>query len=309
MATFSNLSTIDNLSNSLPISDSNPTTKKYWCHLCQKEFEKQYIPNKDVTCCFCNKTFCEQLETEDITNLSHPSNFHPFILSPPSPPPTGRVTTNYLQRRRHRIVEHIGSSRGSMGGIRRQRYNRNLLDFIMNFAMIQNYNDDFDNIINQIMINDTNKYGNPPAAKNAIEKLEKIKISKEKLKELGIENSCAVCKEEFIIDEECLLMPCKHHFHGECLLPWLKERNSCPVCRYELPTDDEDFEERKKQKLNRAINNNNSNIRNNSSSTINTINSNIINLNENQSQATDHDLIITTTNNSPTLSSNNNNNH
>ena len=61
-------------------------------------------------------------------------------------------------------------------------------------------------------------------------------------------------KDEFAQGESCLIMPCKHHFHKECLIPWLKERNSCPVCRFELPTDDEDFENRKR---NRGSNTNN----------------------------------------------------
>ena len=106
-------------------------------------------------------------------------------------------------------------------------------------------------------MNDNNRYGNPPASQNAVDKLKRCNINEQKLKEFGFENSCPVCKDEFVINEECLLMPCEHHFHKNCLIPWLKERNSCPVCRFELPTDDEDFERRKKEKLNNNNSNNN----------------------------------------------------
>ena len=131
--------------------------------------------------------------------------------------------------------------------------------------IFQNNNNYLDYIINQLMINDTNNYGNPPAAKKEVEKLKKLKITEEKLKEFGIENTCAVCKDEFKIGEDCLLMPCNHQFHDNCIMPWLNKRNSCPVCRYELPTDDKDFEEMKKLKSNR-INNNASNVDNENSS-------------------------------------------
>ena len=233
-----------------------PQMKKYWCHLCKKEFSHIY-ENDDIKCTFCGKTFCEIIENEDTSNSSHPINFEPFILN----------NSNSQNNLNNSQNENGGNQRHNINSLNRRAENlrnraNHIVELLTNYIFIQNNNDNIDNIISHIMLHDTNKYGNPPAAKKAIENLKKYKINEEKIKEFGFENSCAVCKDEFNIGEECLSMPCNHNFHKDCIIPWLNERNSCPVCRYELPTDDKDFEKMKKRKLKNenninGINNNN----------------------------------------------------
>ncbi|PKA64993.1 E3 ubiquitin-protein ligase RING1-like [Apostasia shenzhenica] len=46
---------------------------------------------------------------------------------------------------------------------------------------------------------------------------------------------CAICGEEIASGGA---MPCGHSFHWGCILQWLRMRNTCPCCRFELPTDD-----------------------------------------------------------------------
>jgi E3 ubiquitin-protein ligase RNF115/126 len=45
---------------------------------------------------------------------------------------------------------------------------------------------------------------------------------------------CAVCKDDFEEEQEIITLPCRHAFHDECIVPWLKVNGTCPVCRFEL---------------------------------------------------------------------------
>lgn len=97
-------------------------------------------------------------------------------------------------------------------------------------------------MIEQLAENDPNRYGTPPASKSAVQAMPTIKVDEAMLKsDLA---QCAVCKDDFERGTVVKQMPCKHVYHDDCILPWLELHNSCPVCRYELPTDDADYESR-----------------------------------------------------------------
>ncbi|XP_017773160.1 PREDICTED: E3 ubiquitin-protein ligase RNF181 [Nicrophorus vespilloides] len=85
----------------------------------------------------------------------------------------------------------------------------------------------------------------PPASASVVENLPVITIE-EKGKE------CIICLKEFEVGSKGMQMPCKHTYHTECILHWLSKTNSCPLCREELPTDDQFYEEYRKMKKREA---------------------------------------------------------
>ncbi|XP_047322519.1 E3 ubiquitin-protein ligase SIRP1-like [Impatiens glandulifera] len=88
-----------------------------------------------------------------------------------------------------------------------------------------------DLLLQHLSENDPNRYGTPPAQKEVVESMPTVKIE-ECLQ-------CCICLDDFEVGkEEAKEMPCKHKFHGECILPWLKLHSTCPVCRYQLPFEE-----------------------------------------------------------------------
>ncbi|ERM96084.1 hypothetical protein AMTR_s00129p00125450 [Amborella trichopoda] len=87
----------------------------------------------------------------------------------------------------------------------------------------------------------------PPASKEVVANLPIIDVTNEILEQLGREVQCAVCREQLMLNDKMQELPCKHLFHPPCLKPWLDEHNSCPICRYELRTDDHVYESRKER--------------------------------------------------------------
>lgn len=83
----------------------------------------------------------------------------------------------------------------------------------------------------------------PPASKKTVENL-----ATRQVRDATNESQCAVCLKHYDEDDVVKGLPCKHEFHDSCILPWLNKTNSCPVCRFELPTDDQDYETYKEQK-------------------------------------------------------------
>ncbi|KAJ4882309.1 hypothetical protein Rs2_32402 [Raphanus sativus] len=76
-----------------------------------------------------------------------------------------------------------------------------------------------------------------PAARAAVVALRAVEVSNATGLNSG-EVECVICKEEMSEGRDVCEMPCQHLFHWKCILPWLSKRNTCPFCRFQLPTDD-----------------------------------------------------------------------
>ena len=93
--------------------------------------------------------------------------------------------------------------------------------------------------------NQQNKY-KKVCSKDFINSLSVQKVTKEMLEK---KITCGVCLEELKEGDEVLELPCKdkHYFHikntvCDGIYPWLKENNTCPLCRHEFPSEEKERE-------------------------------------------------------------------
>ena len=50
------------------------------------------------------------------------------------------------------------------------------------------------------------------------------------------------CKGGDVNCESIARLWCGHMFHTDCVIPWLSKQNTCPLCRYELPSNNPTYE-------------------------------------------------------------------
>jgi len=135
-------------------------------------------------------------------------------------------------------------------------------DFFMdNFAsnFTSNFINPFQRIVFFQSMQNQQPQGNPPASRDVLEKLKRFKMNQEYCKKDEKNNleypTCSICLAEIEQGAETVLIPCGHLFHDPCVVKWLKIHNTCPVCRYELPTDDLEYESKGRQRNNLNGNN------------------------------------------------------
>ena len=71
--------------------------------------------------------------------------------------------------------------------------------------------------------------GRSSASDSAINKLPELKYGDHKLPKMGIE--CTICQVEYKLGDRLVKLPCSHDYHKDCVVKWLKQRDSCPMCR------------------------------------------------------------------------------
>jgi len=231
----------------------------YWCHECLRGFTPQPPQQpppphqSSVSCPQCGSDFVEwtnepplSSEDEDYSggedfedqtlwlpprrlmmlenHLHHPHNYHHHNFNNNANTPASSSNLDYTDLARWFLSMGIG--RGPIA---------NLGDYGIGQSL--------DDILNMSFEQDQSS-GPPPASKKELSRLKRIKITKE---HVAGNLECTVCTEKYRINEFCHLLPCKHFFHQDCIKPWLQLHNTCPVCRYELKTDDIEYEAKKKK--------------------------------------------------------------
>ena len=93
-----------------------------------------------------------------------------------------------------------------------------------------------DRIITELMEANPQSNAAPPASEEALTKLDRRTVDAQMLGPEG-KTECSICIDEVKVGDKAVFLPCKHWFHEDCVVLWLKEHNTCPVCRTPIEKD------------------------------------------------------------------------
>jgi len=125
--------------------------------------------------------------------------------------------------------------------------------YIVAFCALNNNNNN-NNILNR-SFNDQGGAKKHCSA-SFVNELKQVEITNE-----DVDNKlcCAICQDNFKMGEKVLKLPCQdpHYYHFESeaeicegILPWLKDNNSCPICREEFPEEQNNQEKQENMEPN-----------------------------------------------------------
>ncbi|ODA76679.1 hypothetical protein RJ55_07950 [Drechmeria coniospora] len=92
-----------------------------------------------------------------------------------------------------------------------------------------------DRIITQLMEATPRSNGAPPASNEALESLDRRPVDESMVKG-ECESQCIICLEIVNVGDMAVFLRCKHWFHEDCVVSWLREHNTCPICRTAIET-------------------------------------------------------------------------
>ncbi|KAI3638171.1 hypothetical protein MIR68_003782 [Amoeboaphelidium protococcarum] len=125
---------------------------------------------------------------------------------------------------------------GAQGGLFNQDQVRNMMGVVGNPGDYAWGANGMDDVITRLMEQFGSAHNkNKPASDDDIAKLKRFKYESRSSDGKQESDECAICKDEFVDgDKLCSLPQCKHYFHEQCIVQWLKTSDTCPIDRRHL---------------------------------------------------------------------------
>lgn len=73
-----------------------------------------------------------------------------------------------------------------------------------------------------------------PDKTNSEKFIQSLKLKKSTCTKHVQKEDCPICLNDFDDNEEVCFLDCTHMFHQNCIVEWVRKKNTCPLCRCKL---------------------------------------------------------------------------